>query len=303
MMNTRINHLGDMNPYIIDITHTTAHTLYWPPGMRYNCRTVRFYEIELITGGAGEMMSDGKNYKTIRGDLFFRKPGLETQGISGYYSYVIAFDPVYHDSRLNCYKSKIPYWIYDENTAIPDEGYFNCFPSHYNTAKFSEIEPLFINIVKAFTNCKETNQPYMKANLLKIFNIINNELRNNLPEIEKRTIHNNYDKIISCKEYIDNNLSGKFSLEALAEHSGLSRNFFCRIFKEILGKTPFEYITETRMALAKNLLTTTNISVEQISSICGFDDSAYFYRLFKRHFQTTPSQFRKNFQIKVLEDG
>lgn len=295
-MNIRIQSPGDLNPYIIDITHTTAHTLFWPPGMAYNRRTVRFYEIELIIGGAGEMVTNGKRFTTMRGDLFFRKPGMETQGIAGYYSYVIAFDPVYQDSRQNCYKSKIPYWIFDENTMVPDEGYFNHLPDRYNSSKLNELEPLFANIVQAFISGKEANQPYMKANLLNIMDVIDTELSDNSTALEKRSIRNNYEKIISCKEFIDNNLGGKFTLEMLADRCGLSRNFFCRIFKELLGNTPFEYIIENRMMLAKKLLTTTNISVEQISVICGFDDLTYFYRLFKRSFQTTPTLFRENFR-------
>jgi AraC-like DNA-binding protein len=295
-MNKKILTFASWNPYIIDITHTTAHTLYWPPGMAYHQRTVRFYEMELITGGAGEMTTDGQRYKTMRSDLFFRKPGMETQGIAGYYSYVVAFDPRYQESRQNCYKSKIPYWIFDENTVIPDEGYFDSFPDRYNTGKYNELEPLFTNIVAAVLNGKEANQPYLKANLLRIMEIITGELGANPGNREKRTIRNNYDKIIACKEYIDNNLGDKFSLEQLAGRCGLSRNFFCRIFKEILGNSPFEYIIEYRMVLAKKLLTTTNLSVEQISAICGFDDLTYFYRLFKRYFQTTPILFREKFR-------
>lgn len=293
--------IGDLNPYIIDITHTTAHTLFWPPGMPYHRRTTRFYEIEFITGGAGEMITAGMHFKTMRGDLFFRKPGMETQGFAGYYSYVIAFDPVYHESRQHCYKSKIPYWIYDENTIIADQGYFNHFPDHYNSDKFNELDPLFANIVQTFANGKEINQPYMKANLISIMDIIDTELGSNPENHKKRTIRNNYKKIIACKEFIDNNLGSKFTLEMLAERCGLSRNFFCRIFKEILGNTPFEYIIENKMVLAKKLLTTTNISVEQISAICGFDDLTYFYRLFKRYFHTTPTQFRENFRNEALE--
>ncbi|HEX3048715.1 MAG TPA: AraC family transcriptional regulator [Bacillota bacterium] len=299
-MSTPNRSFANWNPYIIDITYTTAHTLYCLPGTPYRRRTVRFYEIEFIFGGAGEMTTAGKHFKTMRGDLFFRKPGIETQGISGYYSYVVAFDPIYQESRQNCYRSQIPYWIFDENTFIPDEGYFDHLPDRYNTARFSEIEPLFANIIQAFTNGKENNHLYLKANLLKIFSIIEAELGDNPRNIEKRAIRNNYDKIITCKEYIDNNLGDKFTLEMLARRCGLSRNFFCRIFKEILGNSPFEYIIENRMILARKLLTTTNISIEQISSICGFDDIAYFYRLFKRYYHATPALVREKFRAEAF---
>lgn len=52
-MNTGILPLAGLNPYIIDLSNTTAHNLYYPLGMAYVSRTVRCFEIELITGGSG----------------------------------------------------------------------------------------------------------------------------------------------------------------------------------------------------------------------------------------------------------
>lgn len=286
----------NLNPYIIDFTHTTAHTLFWPPGMPYYSRITRFYEIEFITGGASEMTTENIKYKTVRGDLFFRKPGVTTQGVAGYYSYVIAFDPFYDDSRQKCYETKIPYWIYDENTKIEDYGYYDCFPNCYHTSKINELEPLFANIINSFLNNKERNQAYMKVNLINIMDIITNELNHHSKNTQRRSIRNNYDKIISCKEYIDKNLDKRFELETLAERCGLSKNFFSRIFKEITGNTPFEYIIENRMILAKKLILTTNISIDQISLLCGFDDRTYFYRQFRKYYNTTPAVYRENFK-------
>lgn len=283
-----------LNPYIIDVTHTTGHTLFWPVGMPYFKRKVRFFEVELITGGAGEMTTNGINYKTMRGDIFIRKPDSITQGIAGYYSYTIAFDPIYSEAHEDCYTSEIPYWIYDKNTTLSSDNSFSEFPEHYNTNKINEIEPLFSNIINSFKSNKIASQPYMKANILKLFDIIYNESTNCIKE--KRTIKNNYEKIIQCKNYIDNNLGEKFTLEMLAKMCDLSKNFFCKIFKEIIGVSPIEYIIENRMILAKNLLITTNINIEQIATICGFDDQPYFYRIFKKHFLITPNIFREKFR-------
>ncbi|SFR81878.1 AraC family transcriptional regulator [Anaeromicropila populeti] len=284
------------NPYIIDITHTSVHTLYWPSGMPYHIRKTRFYEIELITGGTGEMTTDNKQFKAIKGNLFFRRPGVFTQGIAGYYSYVVAFDPVYDKSRVKCYESKIPYWIFDENTMIKDYGCFDEFPDCYSTLNQEALEVLFSNIVNSFNNGRELNQTYMKANLINIFDIIKTELDTELNHMGRRVIRNNYDNLIACKEYIDKNLDKRFTLEELAERCGLSKNFFSKIFKEIIGKTPFEYILENRMQLAKKLILTTNLSVEQISILSGFEDRAHFYRTFKKYYQMTPALFREKYK-------
>ena len=280
------------NPYIIDTSHTTMSNLFWTKGMPYYNRTTRLYEIEVITGGSGEMTTDQKRYPTTRGDIFFRKPHVQTQGISGYYSYVIAFDPVFDECREKSYHTQIPYWIYDDNTEVPDEGYFDAYPAVYHTERLAKLEPLLENIHTAFSENKERNQTYMKANLLSVMEIINDEISNQEVKMQKRSIRNNYEVIISCQKYIDDHLDYKFSLDELAQRCNLSKNFFCKIFKEIIGMTPFEYIIQSRMALAKKLLVTTNISVDQIAEICGFEDRTYFYRVFRKYYQTSPSAMR-----------
>lgn len=285
------------NPYIIDITHTTLHTLFWAKGMPYYERKTRLYEIEFITGGAGEMTTDGKKYKTARGYIFLRKPGIYTQGISGYYSYVVAFDPFYDDTKKKCYETTIPYWIYDVNTEIQDVGFFDNLPEYYHTDCYEKLCPLFDNIVNAFRENRELNQVYMKANLMKIMNAVEEENSGRKGIGEKRTIQNNYEQIIACKSYIDQHLDEKFTLDSLAEKCNLSKNFFGKIFKQIIGTAPVEYIIQNRMVLAKKLILTTDIQVEQISVLCGFEDKTYFYRQFKKYYGETPAGLRKNYCI------
>ena len=259
-------------------------------------RVVRFYEIELIIGGAGKEIADGRHFKASRGDIFFRKPGMVHQGISGYYFYEIAFDPVYSESRRHCYESPIPFYLPDNRTILPDKDFFPHFPYKYHTNRFSELEPLFAGIVQSFPKRKEDQQLENRANLLKILMIVNEELSASRPvAFENRMIKNNYEKIMICKRFIDSHPEYKFSLEMLAGMSGLSRNFFGKIFKQIIGSSPLEYINKARIELAKNLLAKSHMSIEEISSRSGFEDVPYFYRMFKRHTNMTPNTFRQKF--------
>lgn len=280
------------NPYIIDTSHTTMSNLFWTKGMPYYNRTTRLYEIEIITGGSGAMTTEQIEYTATRGDIFFRKPRVQTQGISGYYSYVVAFDPVTNDSREKCYRTQIPFWIYDDNTELPDGEYFDSYPAHMHCDDISKLEPLFDNIHSAFGEGREKNQAYMKANLINIMELIDGELSSHNVKMQKRSIRNNYDTILQCQEYIDSHLDSKFTLEELALRCNLSKNFFCKVFKEIVGMTPFEYIMHSRMELAKKLIRTTNINVDQIAEICGFEDRTYFYRVFRKYYHTSPLAMR-----------
>lgn len=288
-----------LDPVIVDITSTTTETLFWPPGMPFTKRVTRFYEIELITGGAGTMTTSGKRYCTMRGNIFFRKPGVITQGVAGYYGYGIAFDPIRKAELDKIYRTTIPYWISDENTQIDDYGFFKLYPDCYQTGRYTQLEPLFAKISKLFSENRMENQDVMGQVLQEIFCIIDEECRQeNVPQVNSSLVRH-YDLILSCKQYIDNNLEKHFTLEELANHCGLSKNFFSKTFKGITGMTPFEYIIESRMLLARKLILTTNISIDQIVMLCGFDDRTYFYRMFKKRFQSAPAVLRKNYMEQI----
>lgn len=286
------------NPYIIDCTYNNQPNYLFPVGVRMGPRVVRFYEIELIIGGAGKEITDGRHFKASRGDIFIRKPGMLTQGISGYYFYEIAFDPEYSESRRYCYDSPVPFYLTDTSTILPNNGFFPHFPYKYHTSRFHEFEPLFAKLRQSFPKHREEQSLENKAILLKILAMVNEELSTHRQVLfENPLIKNNYEKIMICKTLIDEHPEYKYSLEMLADKVGLSPNFFCKMFRHIIGNSPLEYINETRIRLAKNLLATSVLSVEEISSRLGFDDVAYFYRMFKRHTNMTPNTYRQKLRV------
>jgi len=293
-------HTPQYNPFVIDCKCINEHYNLIPAGYEFFLRTVRFYEIQFITRGAGKLIIEGQHYEPRRGELFFLKPGLKVEGVSGFFSYIVCFDPVFSESRQHCYHSNIPFWASNEPTMLPDGGYFDDLPLKYNTARFNELEPLFFNIFQAFWDDRQTNQLRMNAVILQIMNIIYEEMDDN-PSIllEKLAINQYFERVMACKQYIDKHPGNKFSLETLALQFGSSSSFFSRIFKKVLGITPFEYIIESRLTLARKLLTTTGESVEQVASTCGFDDISYFYRLFKRHFKMTPALLYEGYRNRA----
>jgi len=283
-----------INPYIINCNNINKETHTWPVGILYNRRIVRFYELELITGGSGKIFTDGKWLDAVKGDIFLRKPGLDVQGISGYYFCAIIFDPVYCATREDIYNSKVTYWLTGQNEMLPYVDFFDNIPHKFNTPNFNEYMHLFLNIFNACSEKNFNNQISMKADLLKIFSMISKELSDQSIVFKSQSVKNNYKKIMHCKNYIDNNLYSPFSLDSLANMCGLSRTFFCRIFEEIIGQPPFKYIINQKLNIAKMLLSTTNMSIKEISSSCGFSDVTYFHRQFKNHFKMTPKSFREN---------
>lgn len=282
-----------INPYIINAAAANESTNF-TPGKSYGKRRTNSFELEFITGGKGTIITEENNLSATKGDLFFRYPGTHVEGIAGYYSYLIMFDAVYNESRQELYNTP-PSVLFSMNcpTIVNDDIVFY-IPDKMNIQDYNTMESLFFEIFNSFISSGQKNQLQMKTAVLRIIDIATQEYKLNCAlKQNKRSIKNNFDKIMTSKDYIDKNLDKKLSLDMLAAQSGLSKNFYCKIFKEIVGKSPFEYINENKINLAKRLLGTTNKSIIEISYLCGFDDITYFYRVFKNYTNMTPSYFRQ----------
>ena len=81
-----------------------------------------------------------------------------------------------------------------------------------------------------------------------------------------------------------------FSGDALAQACNLNRDYFCRVFKKAMGKTPIEYHTECRIRIADLLLKQGNMSIKEISQSVGFEDVSYFSRVYKKIKGISPNQ-------------
>jgi transcriptional regulator GlxA family with amidase domain len=99
--------------------------------------------------------------------------------------------------------------------------------------------------------------------------------------------------------WIAENLAKDLSVEALADRAAMSARNFARVFASELGNTPARYVEQVRVEAARTLLASTDESVEQIASRCGFSSSELLRRCFARHFKVAPSQYRKHFHSSV----
>lgn len=101
-----------------------------------------------------------------------------------------------------------------------------------------------------------------------------------------------YDKIVPALHAINSDCTSKLGADEYAKMCNLSTSYFTHLFTKITGYAPMEYKAQQRIGIAKNLLSTTNLSVKEISTIIGFKDPLYFGRCFKQATGMTPSGFR-----------
>ncbi len=100
-------------------------------------------------------------------------------------------------------------------------------------------------------------------------------------------------KIERTLSYINENLTGDLSVDALARHSYTSKYHFMRRFKQCTGLCVHQYITQKRLLTAAQLLRA-GTSAQSACTRCGFQDYSAFQRAFRRQFGVTPRQFQED---------
>ena len=84
-----------------------------------------------------------------------------------------------------------------------------------------------------------------------------------------------------------------WTVESLAEAAGMSRSSFATRFKELLGQTPLEYVTEWRMRKAMQLLQQRDKKLVDVARAIGYESDAAFSKAFKRVVGSNPGQYLK----------
>jgi AraC family transcriptional regulator len=93
-------------------------------------------------------------------------------------------------------------------------------------------------------------------------------------------------------DFVADNFAGPITIEAMARVAGLSPAHFSRLFKEVLGDSPYQFVMDYRVEQAKRMLADPGRPMIDIALACGFADQAHFTRIFKRLTGKTPRAFR-----------
>ncbi len=95
-----------------------------------------------------------------------------------------------------------------------------------------------------------------------------------------------------AKRYIKNNLSEKITLTDIAWHLHCSTVTLTEHFKKEFNVTIAEYIMQKRMQMATRLLKGSEIDIREVAESCGFANTGYFSKAFKKHFGMSPKEWR-----------
>lgn len=232
--------------------------------IRKNAQCISF---EYVYDGEGVIQENGKIYKITAGDFFILHPNC------------------YHHYYASPKKPwKKIFVVIDGDLSFPQmllEQYSlsktTIFPALNNSLMFEDIFELF----------KSCN-----TNISRKFEIL---LCNSIISLAhfSKNITSDYTSINKAKRFIDKKIGTKFNIEEVANYANISVSFLCREFKKTFGVTPYNYILNTRVELAKTMLSETNEPIHLICERFNFADIAHFSKAFKKIVGVSPSVFRE----------
>ncbi|NOJ73763.1 helix-turn-helix transcriptional regulator [Paenibacillus alvei] len=163
-----------------------------------------------------------------------------------------------------------------------------------------EVARLLTEMLEEYGHSNRFFELMLKANLLKLLSVIIREYSKlaDRPSEEDEWVEKYRGLMNAVMEYIHGHFAEELRLERLCRQFNISKTYFCHLFKRFTGKTFNDYLINLRVNKAAEWLIETNMSVTEICFGSGFNDLAYFSRIFKRYTGMAPSQFKK----KALAD-
>lgn len=227
-----------------------------------------FYMI--IRGRCEYTMKNGEKIIGKKGDIMYIPKGI---------NYEVYFDNTEDDvsePQVNAYL--VNFILTDENgeeTALSES--IKCVYS----GKVGYFAEQFKNMIELY---RQNRRIYIKSMFYEILSKISQQLNEDETGIISEGI-----------KYIENNFNSSVSIGELAKMCAVSETSFRRLFKKTTGESPVRYINNLKISKAKELLKSSEITVEEISDFLSFYDKAYFCRTFKALAGLTPSEYRKKY--------
>ena len=112
-----------------------------------------------------------------------------------------------------------------------------------------------------------------------------------LESISNSSFDDSFEKVLS---YINENIDKNITIQTLSKNVNLSKSVLYRRFKTNFNSTVNQYINRQRIEKSIELLTKTNLSIEEISQRVGFTSGSYFSKIFKKEKGVSPFKFKKS---------
>lgn len=285
MSNTRYN-VNEKNIYNIDFELLYISKSKYGEDWHSTSHFHPFTEIFFITHGNGIMEIYSIDVSVKEGDLIIINPNCPHTEKSSY-------------NRMD----QLEYIVFAinnlalANKSLPQLNGDDSNPTYYKIMNLNNNKSVilyYLNTLVHEVEEKKVNYELACKSILTLFIIyISRNTESNL------LIADNPEKLnIECvkiKNYIDSHYSENITLDILSNLSYVNKFHLVHLFTKQMGISPINYLINRRIEESKNLLTTTNYSIRDISTIVGFSNSSYFSQMFKKFTGYSPRMYKTKY--------
>lgn len=245
--------LRDINPRICGWENCVSGHSYGPAARSY-------WLLHFVRSGKGVFERDGQCHPVSKGEIFVIRPGEVT---------------TYRADEQEPWQYS---WLgFDASIKLP-----SCLEQPVVAA--DGCEHIFGSLLH-YTEGDGNNELYVCAKIYELLGILS---QRDTPAHQQ--IHRYVRK---AKNYMKSSYTEQISVQQMARQLGLDRSYFCRIFKEIVGCPPNQYLVRLRLERAAELIAERGYSPAEAAAGCGYADTVNFSRMFSRHFGVPPSRYGK----------
>lgn len=239
-----------------------------------------FYELTIITEGEGKIYTNNQYTLVKKGDIYISLPRDIHKIIPDdknplHYDFC-AFYPKNEDLK-NLLDVLSNYLTTSDSRVFTSNRIFNTAPL----------------AIHEFINFSEPFSPYLLNGLFWQIAVEITRIFDTKTKSKDININNNQMLCFEIMDYISSNLSNIPSLKVVAKQYQYSYNWLSALFKKTTSYTLIGFYNIKRLDYAKNLLLTTDMTLEKIAEKINFSTPYSFSKTFKKHFKVSPQQYRK----------
>ncbi len=166
----------------------------------------------------------------------------------------------------------------------------------------NQVEKEVLNLIEQAYKVSQNKSPELALNRLAF--MIWEQIYKLVPKNQdKRVIVDHVDQSLlilkAMMKFIRQNYKEKISLKSIADSGNVSKTKCGMMFRQYVGQTPIEYLTEFRLNRAMELVENTELSIIEVALECGFSGASYFCEIFRRKFNSSPLEVRKAHKLKL----
>ena len=231
------------------------------------------YQLLYIAAGQGHFFINGQERVVSAGNIIVYLPGQPQE-----YVY-------FKDDKTDVY------WVhFTGNDVERIIDYYNIRLSEniIYIGTSPDYQWLFGQIIQEMQLCRPRFEELISLLLRNIFILISRNLIG-----ANRADNSLENEVELAMHYFRENYRSEINVEDYALSRGMSASNFYRVFKQISGSTPLQFILKLRLSNAQNLLENSNLTIAEIASAVGYENPLYFSRLFHKHIGVSPSEYRQ----------